>query len=187
MKRWVLFGSLVIVGLLTLGAVARTHGADRGRGMRERFGQRSGHGMMAMLENDRARAALGLTDEQADRLRQIMVEAQKSAMKTRADIGIRRIELRELIRADKPDRDAVMKKVQEISDLRGQMMKQRVDSLLAGKSVLTPEQQKKIRAFMHRGGREGFGRGSFERRQPRGPMGPGGPGAPPPPGEPSEE
>jgi Spy/CpxP family protein refolding chaperone len=100
--------------------------------------------MMAMLENDRARAALGLTDEQADGLRQIMVEAQKSAMKMRADIGVRRIELRELMRAEEPDRDAVMKKVQEISDLRGQMMKQRVESLLDSKSVLTPEQQKKV-------------------------------------------
>ena len=140
------------------------------------------------------RTALGLSDEQANRLRQVMGEAQKSALKTRADLGVRRIELRELMRADQPDRDAVMKKVQEVSDLRGQMMKQRVESLLASKAILTPEQQQKIRAFMHRRGQEGFrgregfrGPGSFDRRLPRGPMAPGGPPAPPPPGESSDQ
>lgn len=184
MKRWIWIGVVVTLGLLSLGAVAHSQGADRERGMREHFGHRGGDRMLAMLDNERARTALGFTDEQSNRLRQILVESQKSSLKLRADLGVRRIELRELMRADKPDRDAVMVKVQEISDLRGQMMKQRVDSLLSSKSLLTPEQQQKIRSFMHRRGREGFGgRRSFERRPPRDPMGPGGPAAPPPPGE----
>ncbi|MBI1983764.1 MAG: Spy/CpxP family protein refolding chaperone [Acidobacteria bacterium] len=184
MKRWIWIGAVAMLGLLSLGAVARIQSADRGPAMRERFGHRGEARMMSLLDNERIRAALGLTDEQSNRLRQILVESQKSSLKLRADLGVRRIELRELMRVEKPDRDAVMKKVQEISDLRGQMMKQRVDSLLASKTILTPEQQQKIRSFMHRGGREGFGgRRSFERRPPRDPMGPGGPAAPPSPGE----
>ncbi|HUU13837.1 MAG TPA: Spy/CpxP family protein refolding chaperone [Terriglobia bacterium] len=184
MKRWIWIGVVVTLGLLSLGAVAHSQGADRERGMREHFGHRGGDRMLAMLDNERVRTALGLSDEQANRLRQVMVDAEKSALKTRADLGVRRIELRELMRADQPDRDAVMKKVQEISDLRGQLMKQRIESLLASKAILTPEQQQKIRAFMHREGREGFrGRRSFDRRLPRGPMAPGGPPAPPPPGD----
>jgi len=190
MKRWIWIGVVVTLGLLSLGAVAHSQGADRERGMRGHFGHRGGDRMLAMLDNDRVRTALGLSDEQANRLRQVMVEAEKSALKTRADLGVRRIELRELMRADQPDRDAGMKKVQEISDLRGQMMKQRIESLLASKAILTPEQQQKIRAFMHRRGQEGFrgregfrGPGSFDRRLPRGPMAPGGPPAPPPPGD----
>ncbi len=114
-----------------------------------------------------------------------MVEVQKSALKTRADLGVRRIELRELMRADQPDREAVMKKVEEISDLRGQMMMQRIDSLLAAKSVLTPEQQKKIRTFMERRARGRSERGWFEQRRPRRPMRPGVPPAPPAPEKPS--
>jgi Spy/CpxP family protein refolding chaperone len=52
----------------------------------------------------------------------------------------------------------VLKKVQEISNLSAQMMKHRVEALLDAKSVLTPEQQKKIRGFMasRRPGREGM-------------------------------
>jgi Spy/CpxP family protein refolding chaperone len=132
---------------------------------------------MALVENDRVKAALGLTEEQAGRLRQIAVETEKAAVKTRAELAVGRIELRELVRADRPDREAVMKKVQEISDLRGQIMKQHVESMLALKTVLTPEQQQKLRALRARGGRAG-GWG------PRPSARPGRPGAPPGPAEP---
>jgi Spy/CpxP family protein refolding chaperone len=57
---------------------------------------------------------------------------------------LRRIELREALRADKPDRDEILKKVQEISDLRGGMMKHNVEAILAAKAVLSPEQQRKV-------------------------------------------
>jgi len=41
-----------------------------------------------------------------------------------------------------------MKKVEEISTLRGQMMKDNIQAILEAKSVLTPEQQKKVREYM---------------------------------------
>jgi Spy/CpxP family protein refolding chaperone len=145
---------------------------------------------MAALDNDRVKAYLNLTEPQVDRLRQILVDAEKSGVKTRADIAIRHIELRELLRADKPDHDAVMKKVEELSGLRSQMMKERIEALLAAKSVLTPEQQKKIRSFIEsRGafggerfgaGREGFRFGTRSpETAPRPPAPPAHPGEPP--------
>ena len=136
-----------------------------------------------MLENERVKTELGLTDQQTDRLRQIMVDAKKNTVKTRADVTVRGIELREMLRADKPDREAVMKKVQGISDLRGQIMKQHVESLLAAKTVLTPEQQKKMRAFLEHRGRPGMRHEGFRPPRPRAPEGPPEPPAPPP-GEP---
>ena len=205
MKRWIWIGIVVTLGLLSLGAVSWAQGPDREPGMLGGFGHRGGDRMLAMLDNPRVRTTLGLSDEQANRLRQVMVDAQKAALRTRADLGVRRIELRELLRADSPDRDAALKKVQEISELRGELMKQRINSLLASKAILTPEQQQKIRAFMWRwagerfrtgegfGGREGFrGRRMFERRVPREPMSPGIPSAPtppapPPPGDPANQ
>jgi Spy/CpxP family protein refolding chaperone len=148
--------------------------------------------LMAALENDRVKAYLNLSDPQVDRLRQILVDAEKAGVKARADIAVRGIELRELLRADKPDRDTVIRKVQEISDLRGQLMKERIEALLAVKGVLTPEQQKKIRSFIGRraarqptGGRMGFGmrREGFgpprPETTPRAPAPPARPGEPP--------
>jgi Spy/CpxP family protein refolding chaperone len=132
------------------------------------------------------RAYLNLTDQQAERLHQISVDSRKSSVKTRADLELRSIELHELLRADSPDHDAVMKKVQEVSELRGQMMKQHMETLLAARSVLTPEQQKKLRSFQENRGFAGAGREHMmEHRGGHGgpgghPGAPGAPAAPPP-------
>ena len=98
-----------------------------------------------MAENPRVRQSLGLTDEQVARLHKIGVEAEKASVQTRADMQLRHIELRELMRADNPDHDAIMQKLDEVNALQGKMAKQRVETMLSARSVLTPEQQKKSR------------------------------------------
>ncbi len=128
-----------------------------------------------MLESDHFKAELNLTDQQAARLHQIVLEGEKASVKARADLRVRGLELRELLRADQPEREAVMKKVQEISEVRGQMMRQHVESLLAAKSVLTPEQQQKFRSLRAGRARRGGGMG---RRGP-GPSQPAEPPEPP--------
>lgn len=140
---------------------------------------REGLRLLALLESDQVKAALGLSEQQADRLREIMLNTAKATVKTRADLEVHGIELAEMLRVDKPDHDAVLKKAQEISDLRGQMMKQHLGALLAAKDVLTPEQQKKIRSFI--GGHLAQGAGWGGRPEGRGgPMGrPPRPPAPP--------
>jgi Spy/CpxP family protein refolding chaperone len=182
MKRCALAGIVLVMGVFALTVVARAQrGEEGGPWGREEHGR--GLRLLAMLENERVKTELGLTDQQTDRLRQIVVDAKKNTIKTRADIAVRGIELREMLRADKPDRETIMKKVQEISDLRGQIMKQHVESLLAAKTVLTPEQQKKMRAFLEHRGRPGTRREGFRPHRPRAPEGP--PELPaPPPGEP---
>lgn len=138
--------------------------------------------VLSLLESDRVKTALGLTDDQIQRLRQIVEDTEKSAIKTQANLQVAGIELEELLRSNNPDRNAVNGKVQEIANYRGAMLKEYVGALLDAKTVLTPDQQKKIEAFI-------------EQRQPQrggmaGPMGPGrmmfrrrnGPGMPPAPG-----
>ena len=199
MRRSVMTGIQFALGALCLGLLGRSQDGEEwgqrfGEGeehfnvelsqprfedegsFRRHEGHWMGQRLFAMLENDHVKAALGLSDQQTDRLRQIMVEAQKSSVKARADVAVRGIELRELLRADKPDRDSVMKKVQEISDLRRDIMRQHIDALLAAKTVLTPEQQRKIRTFMMSRRGTQFRR---ERFRPHPPRGPGMPGAPP--------
>jgi Spy/CpxP family protein refolding chaperone len=123
--------------------------------------------MLALLENDRVKAELKLTDQQVTRLHQIALEGEKAGIKTQAEMRVRGLELRELLRADQPEREVVVKKVQEISDLRGQMMRQHVESLLAAKTVLTPEQQQRFRALGARRGHSGPGGGWMGHRGPR--------------------
>ncbi len=180
MRKRILVVTAVLIGMLGLGLPGWSQQwQGMGPGFGGHRGGRMGPRLLAMLENDRFKANLGLTDQQADRLRQIVVDTEKSRVRVGADVAIRGIELRELLRADKPDRDAVMKKTQEISTLLGELIKQHVDALLSAKSVLTPEQQKKVRTLIEsRMGGEMFGGMMREHRMER-PGGPGGPPMPP--------
>ena len=180
MKRIVMAGFTAVLVVLALGMAGRAagQGYERPHPMMAGPGHEAER-LLAMLDSDRTKGVLGLTDEQATRLRQISVEAEKAAIKTKADLAVRRIELRELLRADNPDRDTVMKKVKEVSDLTGQLMQQHVQALLSAKTILTTEQQKKMREFSanHRMGRPGMhGPGMFV---PRPGMPGGGQGRPP--------
>lgn len=192
MKIWVIAGIAIVAGALGLGVlgraqeervreIVRTSNGMPGQGMEMGGEDRMGGRLLAMLDNDRIKSALGLTDQQTDRLRHIMVETEKTSVKNRAEIEVHGIELRELLHADNSDRDAVMKKVQEISSLRGEMMQQHVAALLDAKAVLTPEQQKKIHAFMETR-MENRGAGGPGNRMFSGPHH-GGPPAPPSPPE----
>jgi Spy/CpxP family protein refolding chaperone len=190
MNKWKRVGiaaaATIAVGVLSLGAMTWAQEAGHfragapGRESRGGFamGDDFGHGqhmasrLLAMLDNDRVKSALGLSDDQTSHLRQIVLDTEKANIKTRAEVQVQGIELRELLRADNPDRDAVMKKIDEISALRTEMAKQDVSALLQAKSVLTPEQQKKIRDFieMRRAGMGRDGRGMGWRGEGSHPM-----------------
>ena len=128
-----------------------------GRGMgwqhggRGRFG--GGDHLLRLAENPRVRQYLGLTDDQVGRLHKIGIDAEKASVQTRADMQLRHIELGELLRADNPDHDAIMQKLDEVNTLQGKMQKQHVETLLSARSVLTPEQLKKVKTFMENRGR----------------------------------
>ena len=211
MRRTIAVGTMAFLALLATALVTwgqegpgrvgwqgQQRSEDRGRaggfGRQEMGWGHEGHGfgrgagLLHLVDIPRVRAELNLTDEQVGRLHKLAVESEKSSIKTRADLQLRGIELRELLRAEKPERDAIMSKVQEISDLRGQMAKQHMETLLAAGDVLTPEQLKKVRSFMvnhglaGRGGPGGSWREHMMERQggqgrPSGRPG-GGPGAP---------
>lgn len=107
--------------------------------------------LLAALDDPRVRTALGLTDQQADSLRKIIVDTETFTIKTGADIAVDSIELRELLRADKPERAAVMSKGEQISKSTSLLINHCLDAMLAAKAVLTPEQQKMIRAYIESG------------------------------------
>jgi hypothetical protein len=62
------------------------------------------------------------------------------------------IELGELMRAENPNHDAIMQKLDEVNALRGKMEKARVETMLSARAVLTPEQRTKIKTFMQNRG-----------------------------------
>ena len=159
------------------GQFGRQGGPGEGRMGWQRGGGRGfggGEHLLRMAENPMVRQYLGLTDEQVGRLHKIGVEAEKASVQTRADMELHHIELRELMQAENPDHDAIMQKLDEVNALRGKMQKHNVETLFSARSVLTPEQQKKVKTFLENRGAGGGPerehmmerRGGPERRPP---------------------
>ncbi len=158
-RKGIITSCILALSLLCLGNIG--WGVNQGR-WGNSLGEPRNHlgveRLLALLESDRIRIYLRLADPQVERLRQIVVETEKANVKTRAEIEVRSIELREALRADKPDRDEILKQVQEISDLRRETMKHNVEAILAAKTVLSPEQQRRLFSLLenrHEGRRLG--------------------------------
>ncbi len=151
--KWTL---LALTPVLAAGLTAGSAFADgrgshgegfRRHGMRVHFSRRSHRGMRRMRHLGRMKETLGLTDDQVIKIKDIFTEARKKRIKTKAGIRVSRIEMRQLMRQEKIDRAAIDQKIQAISRLRTQAMRQRVDARLKVHSLLTPEQRKKARAM----------------------------------------
>jgi len=108
--------------------------------------------LLAALDDTHVRTMLGLTEQQADSLRKIVVDTETFTIRTGAVIAVDSIDLRELLRADKPDKAAVMSKGDEISKSTSLLINHYLDAMLDAKAILTPEQQKMIRAYLESSG-----------------------------------
>jgi Spy/CpxP family protein refolding chaperone len=118
-----------------------------------------------LVTNPEIRERLGVTPEQAAKIRQQTADFRKSEIRGRADLQIKRIELRELLGADNPDRAASDRKLQEIGAARTAREKSAIDFHLAMRTALTPEQRQKLQQM----------REEFRHRRDRGPRGERGP------------
>ncbi|MCI0690972.1 Spy/CpxP family protein refolding chaperone [candidate division KSB1 bacterium] len=88
---------------------------------------------------------LGLTDQQKEQIRQVMLDTRKKNIDVEAKQKLARIELHELMGADTPDQSKINAKISELSKLHETLMRNRIESHLAVQKVLTPEQRKKAK------------------------------------------
>jgi Spy/CpxP family protein refolding chaperone len=115
------------------------------RGQRGPGSQAGPGGPNPPMFNQRLGPELNLTEQQQSRLREMGVEQQKKAIRLRADIQTKEIELHELLRAANPDRAAINAKIDEIGVLKAQTEKDSVAQRLAFEQLLTQEQKQKLR------------------------------------------
>jgi periplasmic protein CpxP/Spy len=132
----------------------------RGFGMGMHRGAHPGFMLGRLLQNPELREKLGITDEQVAKIRQQSSDFRKEQIRSRADLQVKRIDLHELLAADKPDRAAIDKKLQEISATQLARERAMVDFHFAMRDVLTPEQRAKLKQLgeefrMHGPGRMG--------------------------------
>ncbi len=120
-------------------------------GMRTRRGGMSGRPMMnrRMAVGMRLKMAqLDLTDAQRDKLRALHEANARKGVQRRADMQLARMDLRKLMRADKPELGAINAQIDKLTRLRADGMKSAVETRLQARAVLTAEQLKSLRTPM---------------------------------------
>ncbi len=85
---------------------------------------------------------LKLSEEQKKDFDKIHVDMEKQEIAQKAKNETARVELRQLFKADSPDKSAIEKKMTEIADLEVQMHMIKINSWFDVNKLLTPEQQK---------------------------------------------
>ena len=88
---------------------------------------------------------LNLSDDQKTRLADIHDRQERAAVPIRADLRIASLDMRKLMRADKPDQRAIDAQIDRMASLRASLRKSHVAGLLEARAVLTPAQQKLMR------------------------------------------
>ncbi len=96
-------------------------------------------------------AQLDLSDAQREKLADIRERQMRADIQTRADLATGMLDMRKLMRAEKPDKAAIDRQIDRLSALRATQQKARVGSMLEARAVLTPEQQKKAHELRARG------------------------------------
>jgi Spy/CpxP family protein refolding chaperone len=123
-------------------------GRGRGMGMRGRgMGERE-FGLGRLLDDPTMRQQLGVSADQAAKIRQQESDFRKTEIRNRADLQIKRMDLNDLLSADKPDRAAIDSKLQEIGAAQIAMEKSTIDNRLNMREALTPVQRQKLEQMM---------------------------------------
>ncbi len=112
------------------------------------------------------KAELGLTDFQQAEIEKAMHASRRERLLKTTDLKVANLDLRSLLRADKTDEKAIGAKLAEAQAAQGALLKLKVDSALALKRILTPEQQKKMREMRRGQGRSRMNQGMRAPRSP---------------------
>jgi Spy/CpxP family protein refolding chaperone len=115
-------------------------------GMGGRHGMQGmrGHGGRRGMGMHRRMAELNLTEEQRTKMADIHDRAARRAVPIRSNLEIAQLDLRKLLRTDKPAKSSVDAQIDKIAKLRGDFQKSRMQAMLEARDVLTPEQRGKM-------------------------------------------
>jgi Spy/CpxP family protein refolding chaperone len=85
---------------------------------------------------------LNLSDEQKKSIQKLRLEMEKKNIPLHSQIQLARLEIKEQMTAEKPDRAKIEKSMKQVSELEFQLKVNRLDHLFAVRNLLTPEQLK---------------------------------------------
>jgi len=104
-------------------------------------------GMMARMSTENLKQRLGLTDDQAAKLKELRSTYLKTTTMQGAKIRVAELELNDLLDEKKLDASKIEKKVKEIESLKSELLMGRIRSLINASDFLSPEQFAQFRAM----------------------------------------
>jgi len=100
--------------------------------------------MLRKLRNPEVQKEIGLTADQKKKLEDLRFGAGRDAIQTRANLQVQQLELGRLMRQETPDRAAIDKKIDEITQAESALRKSMVHGQMDAQNVLTREQKQKL-------------------------------------------
>ena len=122
-----------------------------------------GRGMGQWWRNPAVAEKIGLSDQQKQQLEKISQDSRLKMIDLRADLEKQEVVLGPMLQTYHPDESQVLAQVEKVSQARAALQKARIQSMLAGRNVLTEEQWTKLQQTRRMGFRQGFHRRGFQR------------------------
>ena len=158
-----------VVALGQGGPAGPMQGPGRQAGMQMQGPMRAGRmsrshrmGMGPWWMNPAVAERIGLSEQQKQQLEKISQDGRLKMIDLRADLEKQQVILQPMMQAYHPDEAQVLAQVEKVSQARAALEKARVQTMLAGRNVLTGEQWNKLKQtrmpFHHNAGRRGVHR-----------------------------
>jgi Spy/CpxP family protein refolding chaperone len=103
---------------------------------------------------------VGLSDQQIKQIEEIHFDAEREKIDIEHDIKNARLDLKQLLAADKPNKSKIFDQLKRISDIELKMKYNRVGTMLKVRSLMKKEQWEKLELLRakHKKGRMGRGK-----------------------------
>jgi len=98
----------------------------------------------------RFKQKLNLSDQQAEQLKELNFNTAKELIQMKADLKTAQLEMKRMIAERNPDKEALFRKLDEISRIQAEMKKVHLEKKLALREILTEEQLDKVREMKQR-------------------------------------
>ena len=148
MRTALIFGAALALASSLATGQGYGPGHNQGRGMMGEGtmgGGMMGRGMMGYGQQGGVFAALGLSEEQHQKVLAIQEEHRNKNWAAMGEVRTEQYKLRSLYGADKIDADKVAEQQKKVDELRRQLLKSRVETHNQVIAILTPEQRKLLR------------------------------------------
>jgi Spy/CpxP family protein refolding chaperone len=146
---WALAVLLAVGGALTTAEAGSQQQQQPAKADHKGESGSSGH-RMAWWKDEKAKAEIGLTAEQASKIDRIFQDAIEKAKPLREEVNQLEKELSQTMKATTAEVSVVAQQVETVENKRAQLNKLRVIMLYKMRRVLTPEQNVRFQAYMDR-------------------------------------